>query len=526
MKLRMKPVSAGEHTGAPRGAARGGVVRLAAADPNERFQLASLVGNRALGRLLQAKLTVGSPGDKYEREADRVADQVMRMPARDEPVTGGTEAAAASRPGPVGAALGAGRPLAGSERAFFEPRFGTDFSGVRVHTGAHATELCRGLRASALTSGRDVAFADGQYAPRNTAGRRLLAHELTHVVQQEGTSKKIQRRLNVTGTQADVDDYLAALERVSGFNLAWLAPGPRVTIAGNTDFGTQSATARERLQRIINNPAQHAQLTIGTHQPRVAVGAHPGPGGGAQRIDIDDIRNLNTALPGQGDAKAFHEMVENFDANSAATLGLPAAARFGASHARGIDIESDVLEDSTIKGRRLRGGVAAVVIPAPAGQPTGPGIRYERSIQHFTHYNLELTRRRTIAGGVADFEIVTARRNVKTQVSRRVFTGFASGSQAVPAGAAPTLALVLADLNANPARTLLVEAYTDSSGVEADNLAMSRQRAVAIQAWFTGNGIAQNRIAIVGRGETNFVASNANAAGRRRNRRVVLTVHQ
>jgi len=153
------------------------------------------------------------------------------------------------------------------------------------------------------------------------------------------------------------------------------------------------------LRTIVNDAAQHAQLTIGTHQHRVAVGAWPGAGGGAQTIDIDDVRNLNASLPGHGDGKAFHEMVENYDANSAATMALAAGGRFRASHRRGVEVESDVLEESTIRGRRLEGGVAAVTIPAPAGQPTGPNIIYQRSIQHFTHYNLEMIRRRIMSDG-------------------------------------------------------------------------------------------------------------------------------
>ena len=164
-------------------------------------------------------------------------------------------------------------------------------------------------------------------------------------------------------------------------------------------------------------------------------------------------------------------------------------------------------------------------IPAPAGQPTGPNITYLRSIQHFTHYNLEMIYRRTITGGTADFEVVTARRIPKREISQRVFSGYATGSPAIPAGAAATLAATLADLNADPARTLLIETYTDSSGRSAFNLALSRSRANTVRAWFTGIGINRRRIAVVGRGETNFVASNATAAGRRSNRRAVLPVH-
>ena len=80
---------------------------------------------------------------------------------------------------------GRGRPLSTAERAFFEPRFGHDFGQVRLHTDEQAAELARALSALAYTVGRDVVFRAGQYAPATTAGRRLLAHELTHVVQQD-----------------------------------------------------------------------------------------------------------------------------------------------------------------------------------------------------------------------------------------------------------------------------------------------------------------------------------------------------
>lgn len=77
-----------------------------------------------------------------------------------------------------------GQPLDPATRAFFEPRFGHDFSQVRVHTDAKARESAHAVNALAYTSGRDVVFGAGQYAPYKAAGQRLLAHELTHVVQQ------------------------------------------------------------------------------------------------------------------------------------------------------------------------------------------------------------------------------------------------------------------------------------------------------------------------------------------------------
>ena len=79
-----------------------------------------------------------------------------------------------------------GQPLDTGTRAFIEPRFGHDFSQVRVHTDAKAAESARAVNALAYTVGRDVVFGEGQYEPGTGEGRRLLAHELTHVVQQAG----------------------------------------------------------------------------------------------------------------------------------------------------------------------------------------------------------------------------------------------------------------------------------------------------------------------------------------------------
>lgn len=79
---------------------------------------------------------------------------------------------------------GGGQPLPESVRTFFEPRFGYDFSGVSIHTDARAAESARAVNAQAFTVGRDVVLGAGEYAPEGSEGRRLLAHELTHMVQQ------------------------------------------------------------------------------------------------------------------------------------------------------------------------------------------------------------------------------------------------------------------------------------------------------------------------------------------------------
>lgn len=167
------------------------------------------------GGALQARYEVGAPGDRYEQEADRVAEQVVRMDA-----PGGVSAAPpsiqrlcagceeemlhreAAAPDAGIAAPGAeakidavrgGEPLTAEQRAYFEPRFGADFSRVRIHTDRSADAAARAIGAHAYTRGRDIVFRGDRYRPHTHAGRRLLAHELTHAVQQ-GTAPRVQRQ--------------------------------------------------------------------------------------------------------------------------------------------------------------------------------------------------------------------------------------------------------------------------------------------------------------------------------------------
>jgi hypothetical protein len=198
-------------------------------------ELQVAIAGRTKGRV-QPKLRVGEPNDAHEQEADRVADEVMRMPAAaptaaPPPADGAIVRRRAVEPGVVedktheedeelvrrqtappwpsaersqqGAegsrdsvpAVSAlverqlssaheGAPLPSSTRTFFESRFGCDFSRVRVHTGSLAAESADSIDALAYTFGDQIVFSSGQFAPDTTGGQRLLAHELTHVVQQ------------------------------------------------------------------------------------------------------------------------------------------------------------------------------------------------------------------------------------------------------------------------------------------------------------------------------------------------------
>lgn len=143
---------------------------------------------------VQTQLTVGAPDDAFEREADEVAQQVVagppRHPLQVPPLhvqisSARSTGQRASPPASLADELAtAGRPLDLRLRQDMEQRFGHDFSRVRVHTDAVADRSARDLSAHAYTLGHDIVFGQGRFSPETREGRRLLAHELTHIVQQ------------------------------------------------------------------------------------------------------------------------------------------------------------------------------------------------------------------------------------------------------------------------------------------------------------------------------------------------------
>jgi hypothetical protein len=170
---------------------------------------------------IQAKLKVGAVNDPLEHEADRVADRVMRTPESKVSITtvtpqisrkcagceeeenlqrksAGVEAVLREAPGLVHEVLRSpGRPLDSIARAYFESRFGHDFSRVRVHTDGPAAASAEAIKARAYTVGSEVVFGGGQFSPATTEGKKLLAHELAHVAQQNGETTTIRRQPTV-----------------------------------------------------------------------------------------------------------------------------------------------------------------------------------------------------------------------------------------------------------------------------------------------------------------------------------------
>lgn len=202
------------------------------------LQFQPIFGNPGGTCRLQTKLTVNTPGDQYEQEADRVAEQVMRMPEgspvmsqttgvspglqrkcscggtcdqcseeHDEPVrlqrTGGSSLGQMEAPPIVHEVLrDPGQPLDAATRAFMEPRFGQDFSRVRVHTDEKAEEASRAVKAKAFTVGNNIVFGANQFRPSAIENRGLVAHELAHVLQQSPGQRQLQRWATCTPARA------------------------------------------------------------------------------------------------------------------------------------------------------------------------------------------------------------------------------------------------------------------------------------------------------------------------------------
>jgi hypothetical protein len=231
---------------------------------------------------IQTKLPINEPGDHYEQEADSVADQVMRMsepeiqsqqagvsvllnqsdsgeniqrlsanrdPSLEDAVviegeeeneteqgqvqtlrprdqTSGREAISK---GLLNSSQGS-EPLGSNVRQFMEPRFGADFSRVQVHADTRAVTLSQSLSARAFTYGRHIYFNEGEYQPETQEGKRVLAHELTHVIQQGGSQTQLPVRQHMTesrGANAPATiQRLGQLGTVLKHNVAPWGSGP------------------------------------------------------------------------------------------------------------------------------------------------------------------------------------------------------------------------------------------------------------------------------------------------------------
>ena len=154
---------------------------------------------------IQAKLNVSQPNDPFEQEAQKVADEIVTMPdskvqekspisvQRKRATSSGSSELSSKTESQINSLSGRGESLSSQTRAFFEPRFGHDFSNVRIHTDSSSSDLAQSINAKAFTKGNHIVFNNGQYTPNTLEGKKLLGHELTHVVQQNSANSVVYR---------------------------------------------------------------------------------------------------------------------------------------------------------------------------------------------------------------------------------------------------------------------------------------------------------------------------------------------
>jgi len=195
-----------------------------------------------------------------------------------------------------------GHPLDAGTREWIEPRFGHDFSNVRVHTDARAAESAEAVDAQAYTVGRDVVFGAGQYAPQTSAGQRLMAHELTHVSQQSAPSSSQLIRMGEPDSAAEEEADHVSTEVMRGGNLS-AGPSP------------QSVSLQRQATGAASQPTPPATSTQANPQP-----ARSAP-------DISFTQNIRLGNNGNFDAE-LDRRAQRRTANEPCRLTLTIRAAF------------------------------------------------------------------------------------------------------------------------------------------------------------------------------------------------------
>jgi len=263
------------------------------------------MGNQAVQRILrtrtsQDRLTLGRPGDAWEREADRLAGEAVQSPeatahlrlkgSEDAPPAQGTIAPiGGSNADPESAAQlipGDGQALPSSLRSLFGPRLGLDFSQVRIHTDAPAAEAARTVHARAYTLGQHIVFGAGEYRPETLRGTRMIAHELVHVAQNARTGQTLLQKWGEGEVdQAAIEQAISAVSHVTASSVRGM---PREEL--------------ERLRSMLNCTLETAFVASGSPNYRHLVEQRALMEGELERRDveqahqdiIDQVRILST----------------------------------------------------------------------------------------------------------------------------------------------------------------------------------------------------------------------------------------
>jgi hypothetical protein len=330
-------------------------------------QLQQKIGNRAVTNLLQAKLTVGQPNDRYEQEADRTAAAIMRMPTPtshdledDEAelqTTSKLQAQGSTIEVPDGFETqlaqhqASGQPLPTSTRDFMEPRFGADFSHVRIH---QTPALADAIHAKAFTHGNHIYFNAGQYNPGTHSGKVLLAHELTHVLQQgsgkinknaysdgprklqlqtqksESIRKRIHELETILSTQNLPAQELASLNEEYNYLISLIQPdSPQVSNQSSTSTKEED-TSSNRLDYRANSSLP-LSFDLGDFSESVPLSLIFFPGGyaiqsikltGNLKLEQKGDVNFTIGPSGEGIGIAAQDVVREFTRSSSLSIDL------------------------------------------------------------------------------------------------------------------------------------------------------------------------------------------------------------
>ena len=461
---------------------------------------------------IQAKLKIGQTGDLYEQEADRVADEVMRMPepevqrqvkeeeeeeeellqakpiseqitplvqrqveGEDEEEILQTKKMESATPEVtqnfefrIQAIRGGGHPLAKTERAFFESRFGFNFSQVRIHTDTRAAALARMAKARAFTLGRDVVLGAGQYAPGTVKGKQLLAHELVHVIQQDNTGSNLFNSLSLGAVDTSQE---RGAKTISQQNL--LAPTLPASILrpiGTVPTGTiQCESAFRRGIREFFS---------------------------GYRFDLTLIPPLE--MPVVGNPRVG--VRRNPDGTWTGIIG-------NEEHIIGLDEIPDLLDDLGL-GESEEGtpSTPGSEIPAPSTDvresilvcPPGEyfDLVYGSCQPEFPRFQRTMPEFPTLPGsriGLGGIDMVT-------------IDHFVLDSHDVPDAAGPMLNRLVDFLNRHPELEVHIAGYTDSSGTVEHNEELSLRRAEAVRAAFEERNVANpSRLVVEGYGESELL---------------------
>jgi hypothetical protein len=522
-------------------------VRAPSASDAPAWNFSAIPVSRASGSL-QPKLEVGAVNDPLEREADRIADRVTRMPdssrAESKAPTKASSSAGLSHaeaPSTVHEALrSTSRPLDPDVRAFMEPRFGHDFSQVRLHSGTAAAESARTLNAHAYTVGDDIVFGSGKLAPATKDGSRLLAHELTHVVQQGQGVQLIQRDESSGGDPvATGEEIEKAL--VNYLHGAWDAQGGRslkvdrdVQTAVSKLAGTFTAVDSKDLLRLsIEEFAKNAGKVLGGDIPRSQM-MHlykipekkrvPSKSWVEKKKDAakealgkvgktpEDVRAPNESAyppggkpdmggdsPGQHSVppQAIDPIGERIDKATGGSIkkNPPPSKPQGTPAGNQDSDTADVPAPIGISPRRFE-------------DPTGPFLRSPVSSPPTLDLGESLAE--------------SASPLVAASIGSVTIDGFVTGKADIPGGKVESLSstakIIVVLLKRYPASTIRITGHTDGVGKEDDNQRLGQRRADSAQAFLVTHGIPSEAIRTQSAGATQLLVNTKNAEPK--NRRV------